>query len=349
MGIYLWALPLMFVLGSLIVIRRSGSSVPSKATLDTVRTDVSLYRVCLMVITWLCILTVDFRVFPRRYAKTETYGTSLMDLGVGSFVLADAFVSRQARHPSTFNLLSALSTTSPLILIGFGRLVSTSGVDYQVHVGEYGVHWNFFFTLAAVAVLSSLINVPPQYCGILGSLILVGYQFSLNNGLNTYLLSSDIGSSIISQNKEDATIFSSKIGCLQISKERHGQEEKFGLLHFFWLLAILLNQHVERVSHRMCNLSYVTLVGAVNLQWLAILMLSDYVPGSSSPILEDAFNRNLLASFLVANVLTGLVNLSFDTLFASTTTALLILSAYLYLLSVIAGTLEFYGVRSKFW
>ncbi|KAI4369933.1 hypothetical protein MLD38_018324 [Melastoma candidum] len=326
MGIYLWALPLMFVLGSLIVIRRSGSSVPSKATLDTVRTDVSLYRVCLMVITWLCILTVDFRVFPRRYAKTETYGTSLMDLGVGSFVLADAFVSRQARHPSTF----------------FNELFSICSC------------WGIWCPL-------EFLFHPCRCCGALFSdkcsttvlrnsrFINIGYQFSLNNGLNTYLLSSDIGSSIISQNKEDATIFSSKIGCLQISKERHGQEEKFGLLHFFWLLAILLNQHVERVSHRMCNLSYVTLVGAVNLQWLAILMLSDYVPGSSSPILEDAFNRNLLASFLVANVLTGLVNLSFDTLFASTTTALLILSAYLYLLSVIAGTLEFYGVRSKFW
>jgi phosphatidylinositol glycan class W len=41
-------------------------------------------------------------------------------------------------------------------------------------VGEYGVHWNFFFTLAAVSILTSTINVPAQYSGILGSLILVG-------------------------------------------------------------------------------------------------------------------------------------------------------------------------------
>lgn len=41
-------------------------------------------------------------------------------------------------------------------------------------MGEYGVHWNFFFTLAAISILTSTINVPAQYSGILGSLVLVG-------------------------------------------------------------------------------------------------------------------------------------------------------------------------------
>lgn len=34
-------------------------------------------------------------------------------------------------------------------------------------------------------------------------------------------------------------------------------------------------------------------------QVLAILMLSDYIPGSKTSVLEEAFNRNLLGAFLL--------------------------------------------------
>jgi phosphatidylinositol glycan class W len=155
-----------------------------------------------MLVTCLCILAVDFKVFPRRFAKVETYGTSLMDLGVGSFVFANALVSRQARGILTMSLGNALKSTSPLLFLGFARLVFTSGVDYQVHVGEYGVHWNFFFTLAAVSILTSAFQFSPSYCGIIGFLILGGYQVCLMHGVNTYLLSDKRGTDIISQNKE---------------------------------------------------------------------------------------------------------------------------------------------------
>lgn len=43
-----------------------------------------------------------------------------------------------------------------------------------MHVGEYGVHWNFFFTLAAVSILTSIIRIHPKYCGIVGMLVLAG-------------------------------------------------------------------------------------------------------------------------------------------------------------------------------
>jgi len=37
------------------------------------------------------------RAFPRRYAKSETYGTGLMDMGVGAMMLGGGMVSRAAR------------------------------------------------------------------------------------------------------------------------------------------------------------------------------------------------------------------------------------------------------------
>ncbi|KAK9274759.1 hypothetical protein L1049_022011 [Liquidambar formosana] len=274
-----------------------------------------MLRLRLMVIVWEVGATIFLQgvsqVAPIQSAK------SMMDLGVGSFVLANSLVSHQARNAYSVKWKTALQSTSPLIFLGFGRLVSTAGVDYQVHVGEYGVHWNFFFTLAAVSILTSIINLPPKYCGILGSLILIGYQIFLMHGLNVYLLSDIRGMDYVSQNKEGIFSIFGYWGMYLLGVQM-GNHLFFGndsttydslilaLDECRRLLTVLLDWHVERVSRRMCNLAYVTMVLAQNLQVLAILMLSDYIPGRKTSVLEEAFNQNLLGSFLLANVLTGL-------------------------------------------
>ncbi|KAI7994176.1 Uncharacterized protein LOK49_LG11G02146 [Camellia lanceoleosa] len=357
---------LMFLLFFSIAAKRYGASPYLEDKVDSLRKNISSYRVTIMIITCLCILAVDFKIFPRRYAKTEAYGTSLMDLGVGSFVLTNSLVSRQARGFSTLKLRDTLQSTSPLIILGIARLVSTASVDYQVHVGEYGVQWNFFFTLAAVSILTSIINVPPKYSGILGSLILLGYQVCLMHGLNVYLLSNKRGIDIISQNKEGICSIFGYWGMYLIGvqlgsylffgySEQVLRSNKWARIRvwilslLFWLLTMLLDRHVERVSRRICNAAYVTFVLVQNLQVLAILMLSDYIPGHKISVLEQAFNRNLLGSFLLANVLTGLVNMFVDTLFASSVSALAILFIYAFILSLVVGFVDFCGIKFKFW
>ncbi|XP_075083042.1 uncharacterized protein At4g17910 isoform X2 [Nicotiana tabacum] len=364
---YINAVVMTLLVAFFIVARRSGFSVSQEEGVRSLRTNISAYRVSMNLLTCVCILAVDFKIFPRRYAKTETYGTGLMDIGVGSFIVANALVSRQARGIAKMNLRNAISSTCPLIVLGFARIFFTSTVDYQVHVGEYGVHWNFFFTLAAVAVLTSMINLSPSNCGILGWFILLGYEVFLLLGLNEYLLSSERGPDIISQNKEGifsifgywglylvcvqlgSYLFFGKPGDALLRTNDWARIRVWILCLLLWLLTVFLDMHVERVSRRMCNLAYVTVVLAMNLQVFAVLTLADYVPGYKVAALIEVFDRNLLGSFLLANVLTGLVNLSIDTLFVSPFTALAILVGYAYILSIAAAIAHVCGIRLKFW
>lgn len=92
-----------------------------------------------------------------------------MDLGVGSFVFSQGIVSARSFLLEPFSassstssvnpLTSVLSDTTsalrkslPLLVLGLARLVLVKASDYPEHVAEYGTHWNFFLTLAAVAV-----------------------------------------------------------------------------------------------------------------------------------------------------------------------------------------------------
>lgn len=94
--------------------------------------------------------------------------SGLMDVGVGSFVAASALV-RGVQGPPSARRAGALGREArrvgALLLLGLVRLVGTRGMDYQLHASEYGVHWNFFFTLAALR----LVLLPLQAVGLLGS------------------------------------------------------------------------------------------------------------------------------------------------------------------------------------
>ena len=154
--------------------------IPSKLTYLT------LFKGLNMLITCLVILAVDFRVFPRRFAKTETFGVSPMDVGVGTFIVSTAITSRFARgygqsgsttttstergnkekdgdinatESKPFSFLSSASWQRfAVLLFGVGRMVVLKMIDYHEHVSEYGVHWNFFVTLFSVWTLVDILH-----------------------------------------------------------------------------------------------------------------------------------------------------------------------------------------------
>lgn len=178
------------------------------------------------MLTCIAILAVDFRVFPRRFAKTETFGLSLMDVGVGTFIFSSAITSRYAKGITGRGKSSSQSSSTPIsaaggvsnsssnvyrivqrlavLVLGLGRMVVIKTLGYQEHVTEYGVDWNFFVTLFCVWSAADLAHrlLPRWAIPWLASTILLGYQLLLTHfSLTDYILSAP-RTGFLSQNRE---------------------------------------------------------------------------------------------------------------------------------------------------
>ncbi|KAJ8608128.1 hypothetical protein MRB53_039807 [Persea americana] len=180
---------------------------------------VTTYRGTMLVVTFAAILAVDFKVFPRRFGKVENWGTSLMDMGVGSFVFSAGMVAARpvlkqqlskASQPLATRLRASLRHSLPLIILGLVRLYSVKGLDYAEHVTEYGVHWNFFFTMAFIppfaAIFDAALTLLPSYAAF--AILLAGtYELLLNfTDLKRYIIAAP-RVDLLSKNREG--IFSS--------------------------------------------------------------------------------------------------------------------------------------------
>ncbi|GBG64682.1 hypothetical protein CBR_g46224 [Chara braunii] len=388
----------------------NGPSVEAEAQLSSSRKPfLTNFRSLIMLKTCVAILAVDFTVFPRRFAKTESYGFGLMDVGVGSFVVTNALVSKEARGARPSPQGGVLRNVSPLLILGFSRLVMTKGVDYQEHVSEYGIHWNFFFTLAGVALLTTVVRIPAWICGVAGFAVISAYQWALSRtGLSEYLLSDERGGSLLNENKEGifscvgywalylisvelgSHLFSKPLQIMAVdskqstarsdkmhddkAKEDYNNDEKehgrpgdrvtdgkskrgqawwswvacltaFDVL--LWVLTVFLDTYVQRASRRMCNMTFVIWILAQDLQ-AVILFLAASITFPHYPVrVLEGFDHNLLPLFLLANVLTGLANMTMDTIVASHWTGLLVITLYITVVSAVGVVVS--NVRLKFW
>ncbi|XP_022087905.1 phosphatidylinositol-glycan biosynthesis class W protein-like isoform X2 [Acanthaster planci] len=364
----------------------------------------TMFRVHGIVASAITILAVDFPVFPRRFAKTETYGTGMMDIGVGAFMFMNALVSKEARgvHQNIFSgvtgalksLTKTVISALPMVILGMVRLASVKSSGYHEHVSEYGVHWNFFFTLAVVIIVSSvcLLVIPPVLSGPLALAIAVGYQHLLSNrGLGQFVLAGSDGQGsregLLDANREGLV---SCVGYLAIYLAGVWTGRfllKRRTLFFDWWLAFLLlvvinvllwifleasSVYIQPVCRRMANLPYIIWTLCFCIQLLASYMLVDIVlalgkefiwkspfkisssksgkhPLLPESVLVAALRPNLLLVFLLCNLLTGVVNLSLDTIGQPMPASMAVLVLYMLGLCLVAFGLHTRGIKLKFW
>ncbi|NXT18816.1 PIGW protein, partial [Syrrhaptes paradoxus] len=377
---------------------------------------ITVFRVYINVLTSISILAVDFPQYPRRYAKTETYGTGVMDFGVGAFIFGNALVCPEVRQksdvtqPRFSNLARQFFSVWPLIFLGIGRLLSVKSIEYHEHTSEYGVHWNFFFTLAFVRLAASLLLAifPKNKSWIVAINLAVLYQLALNTtSLKTFILHGSNGrdtrAGFVNANREGllslfgylAVYMASVQVGLCLLKCRSSVQGWIEAIRFSLLtvLALFLFLHLSQlyadpVSRRMANLSYCVWVVAHCLTlfvWfvatdLALVFTKLLVRGSSVPCCWDvvkppgtstqrgteavppgregklsrvclisAINKNQLLFFLLANVMTGTVNILIDTIHSQTAFTLSILHLYMFFNCLIMYILHAKNIVLKFW
>ncbi|XP_026866090.2 phosphatidylinositol-glycan biosynthesis class W protein [Electrophorus electricus] len=279
---------------------------------------VTVFRVLVNVKTAISILAVDFSVFPRRYAKTESYGTGVMDFGVGAYVMANALVCPEARGKETrgskfSHLVKQMLSVWPLVLLGILRLVSLKASGYHEHMTEYGIHWNFFFTLAVVRVVASaLLSVFPVRSSWLLALLLSGaYQVVLETtDLKNFIIHNNERHGFLQANREG--IFSAmgyvaiylagvQVGDYLMRKRtlvKDWLRVVWNLLlgsFALWVLLFICQTCIEPVSRRMANLSFCIWTVAQSLFFLTCLSLADIVllfakMVSNSPFVSTSWN-----------------------------------------------------------
>ncbi|XP_002130403.2 glucosaminyl-phosphatidylinositol-acyltransferase PIGW-like [Ciona intestinalis] len=264
------------------------------------------FRVAVNAVTCICILAVDFNVFPRRFAKAENFGMGILDLGVGSFVVSNALVSQAARNWNKIGGRSGLNksfsflffqlfSSWPLFLFGFLRLASVKLSGYHEHVSEYGVHWNFFFTLAMVKVLATVILFifPLELCSPLAVAIAASYQYLLsgnNEKMTQLIFGSNREGGLLMQNKEG---IASCLGYLSlyfagvqlgafifkerrtIAKWKEAAKELLGCTLMLWSLLHFSNYAIQPISRRLANVSYCIWILSQSTLMLFLFLMVD--------------------------------------------------------------------------
>lgn len=368
----------------------------------------SSLRAGINLITCVCILAVDFKCFPRKLAKTETFGFSVMDTGVGLYVFGNGLVAPELRKSMESNRLTwkkvekTFRSCLPLVILGAVRFIATNELDYQQHVSEYGVHWNFFLTLACTKFFGTiLLGILPhfEYIKYLAAILLLLHELILQLGGAEYITNPKNTikrDNFLNANREGIVsimgyislyLFSVYIGYwlrkMDAAPESNKKTQNFiNVRPLFWksvrlfIVALILwkltyiMKNMFGVSRRIANMGYVLWILSIGTAATSLCMggeifyyfISFNQPSPEQndeddnsekinylPIILSGITYNGLLFFLLANLLTGVVNLCFQTLLLTTVQSLAIICTYMLTLCTITTFLYVKKIKLKVW
>lgn len=294
----------------------------------------------------------------------------------------------------------------PLVVLGAIRFAATNELDYQQHISEYGVHWNFFFTLASTKLFGTiLLGCLPhfEYIKYLATALLLAHELILQLGAADYVI--DPNNTIKRDNLIDANregiisimgyvslyLFSVYIGYrvrkIENVTENNEKAPVFvNVRPLFWkavriLFAVMvlwkvtyILKNMFGVSRRIANMGYVLWILSIGTTFMALSMLLEIFyffiefnrPSGDNddkneedenqkdkrhyvPIILCGISYNGLVFFLLANLMTGMVNLSFQTLLLNTPQAIAILCTYMLIICTITTFLYSKKIKLKVW
>uniref|UniRef100_A0A6P7F052 Phosphatidylinositol-glycan biosynthesis class W protein n=1 Tax=Diabrotica virgifera virgifera TaxID=50390 RepID=A0A6P7F052_DIAVI len=326
-------------------------------------------RSTINILSVIAILAVDFDIFPSRFTKMDTLGYSLMDTGVGLYVFANGIVSPESRGVKN-PISKSIKGSLPLFLIGSARFVLTKLFHYHVPEGEYGVHWNFFITLAVTKLFTSfLLNVfSIRNIYVNATMLTLAHQILLVCGLQEFVFEDFKRDNFVKANKEGLV---SSIGFISLYLysvhfgyvlDLKNKNQKFSSVFKKFVIAILLFltlsvafQQTFGISRRVANAAYVFWILFIGIFMTGLFYILQTIQiaifGPTRVVLVsyifEAVNHNGLVFFLIANVLTGVINMSMNTRKVDTIPALLIVMGYMTVNCLVVAVLYSRGFKLK--
>eukprot|EP00375_Theileria_parva_P000505 XP_763175.1 hypothetical protein [Theileria parva strain Muguga] len=235
-----------------------------------------------------------------------------------------------------------------ILVIAVVRTISVALLGYGVDEREYGIHWNFFYTLAITRIAVDIIN---QYCHeyvkyALPFLISIVYEIILvSTGAINKLPNLD-RSNFIYANREgllsipnsiSASLFVLLVTKASIYYYKRGKIFKTLISYFFscflfFTVANVLYFAKLKSSRSLGNFRYLMYVMFLYTFGLGSVVSFEIVyPRYKENDLINTIGRYPLVVYLVANLITGFVNMIFKPYLMPLPLFIIILFVYFYL------------------